>query len=107
MSNFYLDPNVFTSKGGLSTRRIFSSAECRYLSFEARSIVYGLLDSQSVSPDVTENAVQQAVALGSLNDEEVDAQTFEALFDAVALNSSFNIPVWYVPMGAPYATWIC
>ena len=70
-------------------------------------MAYGLLGSQSIPPDVTENAVQQAVALGSLSGEEVDVQTFEALFHPVALNPSFQIPVWFVSTIAPSGTWIC
>jgi len=70
-------------------------------------MVYGLLDSQSVPPDVTESAVQQAVALGSLSGEEVDAQTFEALFHAVSLDPSFKIPFWFVSTFDPSDTWIC
>ena len=70
-------------------------------------MVYGLLDSQSVPPDVTESAVQQAVALGSLSGEEVDAQTFEALFHAVTLNPSFKIPLWFISTAASSGTWVC
>ena len=74
---------------------------------ETRSMVYGLLDSQSVPADVTESAVHQAVALGSFSGEEVDAQTFEALFHAVALNPSFKIPFWFVSTVVPSGTFIC
>ena len=91
----------------LSIRRIFNEPERRYLSLEARSMVYGLLGSQSVPPDVTESAVQQAVILGSFSGEEIDAQTFEALFHAVALNPSFKIPFWFFSAEVPSDTWIC
>jgi hypothetical protein len=107
LDKFYLNPNVSASEHELSARRIFNEPERRYLSLEARSMAYGLLDSQSVPPDVTESAVQQAVALGSLSGEEVDAQTFEALFHAVSLNPSFKLPVWFVSMAAPSDTWVC
>ena len=107
MDKIYLNPNDSTSKRELSVRRIFNGPERRYLSLETRSMVYGLLDSQSVSPDVTESAVQQAVALGSLSGEEVDAETFEALFHAVVLNPSFKIPLWFISTAAPSRAWIC
>jgi hypothetical protein len=90
-----------------STRRIFSGAERRYLSLEARSMAYGLLDSQSVPPGVTESAVQQAVALGSISGAEIDAQTFEALFHAIALNPSFKIPFWFASAVVPSNAWVC
>ena len=107
MDKLYLAPNVSASKRELNIRRIFNEPERRYLSLETRSMVYGLLGSQSVPPDITESAVQQAVALGSLSGEEVDAQTFEALFHAVTLNPSFKIPFWFIPTFAPSDTWIC
>ena len=107
MDNFYLKANASALEHQKSVRRIFNEPECRYLSLEARSMVYGLLDSQSVPPAVTESAVQQAVALGSMSGEEVDVQTFEALFHAVALNPSFQIPFWFISTTAPSGTWIC
>jgi hypothetical protein len=107
LDKFYLNHNVSASEHELSARRIFNEPERRYLSLEARSMAYGLLDSQSVPPDVTESAVQQAVALGSLSGEEIDAQTFKALFHALALNPSFKIPIWFVSTIAPSGMWIC
>ena len=107
MDKFHLNPNASASERELSARRIFNWRERRYLSLETRLMVYGLLDSLSVSPDVTESAVQQAVTLGSLSGEEVDAQTFEALFYAVTLNPSFKIPCWFVFTAALSHTWIC
>ena len=107
MDKFYLNRNASASACELSIRRIFNGAERRYLSLEARSMVYGLLDSQSVSRDVTESAVQQAISLGSLSGEEVDVQTFEALFHALTLNPSFKIPFWFVSTAAPSDAWIC
>jgi hypothetical protein len=55
-------------------------------------MVYSLLNSGNVPLNVTENTIQQAVALGTLNEVPVDAQTFEALLAAVTLNPSFRIP---------------
>ncbi|MCL2010953.1 MAG: hypothetical protein FWG71_10490 [Synergistaceae bacterium] len=107
MDKFYLNPNASASEREFSTRRIFNEPERRYLSLETRSMVCGLLDSQSVPHDVTENAVQQAVALGTLSGEEVNAQTFEALFHAIALNPSYKIPLWFISTVAPSDTWIC
>ena len=107
MDKFYLKANASALEHQKSVRRIFSGPECRYLSLEARSMAYGLLDSQSVPPAVTESAVQQAVALGSMSGEEVDAQTFEALFHAVTLNPSFQLPFWFISTTAPSDTWIC
>ena len=96
MDKIYLSPNALLSKTcdpaserEISIRRIFNGAERRYLSLEALSMAYGLLGSRSVPHDVTESAVQQAVNLGSISGEEVDAQTFEVLFHAVSLNPSF------------------
>jgi len=107
LDNFYLNPNVLAPEREKSIRRIFNEPERRYLSMEARSMVYGLLGSQSVPLNVTESAVQQAVILGSFSGEEVDAQTFEALFHAVALNPSFKIPFWFISTVAPSDTWVC
>ena len=107
MDKFYLKANASGLEHEKSVRRIFNGPECRYLSLEARSMAYGLLDSLSVPSCVTESAVQQAVALGSMNGEEVDAQTFEALFHAVALNPSFQLPFWFISTTAPSGTWIC
>ena len=107
MDKFYLSTNISVPEHEFSARRIFNEPERRYLSLEARSMAYGLLDSQSVPPDVTESAVQQAVALGSLSGEEIDAQTFEALFHALALNPSFQIPIWFTSAIAPSGMWVC
>ena len=107
MDKIYLNPNALASERELSIRRVFSGAERRYLSLEVRSMVCGLLDSTSVPHDLTENAVQQAVNLGSMNGEEVDAQTFEALFHAITLNPSFKIPFWFASAVAPNRMWIC
>ena len=47
--------------GKVSVRRVFHHMECRYLSQEARSMASCLMDSQSVPPEVTERAIQQAL----------------------------------------------
>jgi len=107
LDKFCLNSNISAPERELSTRRIFNGQERRYLSLETRSMVYGLLGSQSISPDVTESAVQQAVALGTFSGEEVDPQTFEALLHAVALNPSFKIPYWFISTDASSDTWIC
>lgn len=107
LDKIYLNPNALASERGLSSRRVFNGAERRYLSLEVQSMVCGLLDSKSVPHDLTENAVQQAVNLGSMHEEEVDVRTFEALFHAVALNPSLQVPFWFVPSAVPYRTWIC
>ena len=107
MDKYCMNSNVSASESKLSTRRIFNGQERRYLSLETRSMVYGLLGSQSISPDVTESAVQQAVALGTFSGEEVDTQTFEALLHAVSLNPSFKIPYWFISTDTSSDTWIC
>jgi hypothetical protein len=107
LDKFYLNPNGSASECELSTRRIFNGSERRYLSLEARSMAYALLGSPSIPPDLTESALEQAVALGSLSGEEVDAQTFEALFHAITLNPSFKIPVWVISANAPSGAWVC
>ena len=107
MDNFYLNSNVLESEREFSIRRIFNEPERRYLSLEARLMVYGLLGSRSVPLDVTESAVQQAVILGSSSGEEIDGETFEALFHAVALNPSFKVPFWSISTTVPSDTWIC
>ena len=107
MNKFYLTPDTSAPEHVFSTRRIFNGVERRYLSLETRLMVYGLLDSKSVPSDVTESAVEQAVTLGSISGEEVDARTFEALFHAVALNPSFKIPLWFVSTVASYGVCVC
>lgn len=107
MDKIYLNPNASASEREFSARRIFNGLERRYLSLETQSMVYGLLDSKLIPSDVTENAVQQAVTLGSFSDEEIDATTFEALFYAVALNPSFKIPFSFVSTVVPHRTWVC
>ncbi|MDR1377918.1 MAG: hypothetical protein LBJ36_02555 [Synergistaceae bacterium] len=92
---------------GFSARRIFHRLERQYLSWEAQSMAYCLLDSQFVPLKVTENAIQQAVALGSISGAAVDLQTFEALFHAVALNPSFSIPFAFASYPTPFGSWIC
>ena len=107
MDKIYMNHNISASEREVSIRRIFNGPERRYLSLEAQSMVYGLLDSISVPHDVTERAVQQAVALGSISGQKIDAMTFEALFHAVTLNPSFKIPFWIVSTVSPSRTWIC
>ena len=107
LDKFYLNHNGPEPEREAGARRIFNEPERRYLSLEARSMAYGLLNSQSVPRGVTESAVQQAVALGSFSGEEVDVQTFEALFHAVELNPSFKIPVWFISTDVPSGAWIC
>ncbi len=91
----------------LSTRRIFHKLERQYLSLEAQSVACSLLDAQSVPPDVTENAIQQAVVLGSMSGTAIDAQTFEALLEAVSLNPSFRIPFSVATPLTPFNSWVC
>jgi hypothetical protein len=91
----------------LSTRRIFHGLERQYLSVEAQSMASCLLDSQSVPPDVTENVIQQAVALGTMSDSKIDIQTFEALFQAVTLNPLFKIPFSSAASLLPFNPWVC
>jgi len=107
LDNICPNPNALASERELSTRRVFNGFERRYLSLEVRSMVCGLLDSKSIPHDLTENAVQQAVNLGSINGEGIDVRTFEALFHAVSLNPSFKVPFWFISTVAQNRTWIC
>lgn len=66
-----------------------------------------LLNSQSVPMTVTENAIQQAVMLGSINGAPVDVQTFEVLFHAVTLNPSFKIPFSVTSFLTSFNFWVC
>jgi hypothetical protein len=91
----------------LSTRRIFHGLERRYLSVEAQSMAFCLLNSQSVPPDITENAIQQAVVLGTMSDSKVDIQTFEALFNVVTLNPMYKIPFSAAASLLPFDPWVC
>ncbi|MDR2136920.1 MAG: hypothetical protein LBO68_01410 [Synergistaceae bacterium] len=70
-------------------------------------MAYCLLNSQSVSSNVTENAIQQAVALGTISGAAVDLPTFEALFYAVALNPSFAIPFSFASCLVPCDSRVC
>ena len=70
-------------------------------------MAYCLLGSQFVSQDVTENAIQQAVTLGALSGASIDAQTFEALFHAAALNPSFRLPFAPPLSMTPFSPWVC
>jgi hypothetical protein len=90
-----------------SVRRILHRMERQYLSWEAQSMAYCLLNSQCVPLKVTENTIQQAVALGSVSGAAVDLQTFEALFHAVALNPSFSIPFAFGSCSTPFGSWVC
>ena len=99
--------NALASDHELSARRVFDRTEHRYLSLEVRSMVCNLLDSKSIPLELTENVVQQAVNLGYINEEEVDIQTFEALFHAVTLDPSFQIPFWFESAPASHRTWLC
>ena len=93
--------------GKVSVRRVFHHMECRYLSQEARSMASCLLDSQSVPPEVTERAIQQALVLGVMSGTAIDVSTFESLFDAVVLDPKFKIP-FVVPVSLPPSgAWVC
>ena len=93
--------------GKASVKRVFHHMECRYLSQEARSMASCLLDSQSVPPEVTERAIQQALVLGVMSGTAIDASTFESLFDAVVLDPKFRIP-FVVPVSLPPSgAWVC
>ena len=70
-------------------------------------MAYCLLNSQSVPSQVTENAIQQAVALGTMGGAAVDLQTFEALFYAVTLNPSFSIPFAFASCLTPFDSRVC
>ena len=89
------------------TRRIFHRLERQYLSWEAQSMAYCLLNSQSVPIDVTENAIQQAVMLGSMSGSAIDIQTFEVLFHVVTLNPSFKIPFAVTLFLTSFNSWVC
>ncbi|MDR3265458.1 MAG: hypothetical protein LBT15_05540 [Synergistaceae bacterium] len=89
------------------TRRILHRLERRYLSPEAQALAYCLLSFGSVPAEVTENAMQQAVALGSVSDAVVDAPTFEALLEAVTLNPLFRIPFSETTCMPPFDYWLC
>jgi hypothetical protein len=94
-------------RGNFSMRRIFNRVERQYLSQEAQAMAYCLLDSQSVRIDITENTIQQAVTLGTLSGVEVDVQTFEVLFHAVALNPEFKLPFAFTISTMPFSSWVC
>lgn len=70
-------------------------------------MAYCLLNSQSVPMDVTENAIQQAVMLGSMSGSAIDVQTFEVLFHVVTLNPSFKIPFSVASFLTPFNSWVC
>jgi hypothetical protein len=70
-------------------------------------MAYCLLNSQYVPLDVTENAIQQAVMLGSVSGAAVDAQTFEVLFHVVTLNPSFKIPFSVSSFFTSFNSWVC
>ena len=105
--------NISSSAPSLSeqrdfgSRRVFNSVERRHLSTEAQSVAYCLMSSQTVSLDITEKAIQQAVVLGSMSGTAVDAATFEALFEAVALDPSFRIPFSATTSLNPSNVWVC
>jgi hypothetical protein len=106
LDKIYLPQAPIGEQAGFSARRILNGPERQFLSLEAQSMMYGLLNSLSVPPSVIESAVQQAVALGSMSGEKIDAQTFEALVHAVVLNPSFKIPYLFASP-VPRCTWIC
>lgn len=91
----------------VSAQRVFHSLECRYLSQEARSMAVCLMDSQSVPPEVTERAIQQALVLGVMSGSPIDASTFESLFEAVALDPSFKVPFAVSVSLPPSGNWVC
>ncbi|MDR3230654.1 MAG: hypothetical protein LBT65_04375 [Synergistaceae bacterium] len=93
--------------GNFGSRRILHQLERRYLSPEAQELAYCLLSSATVPSEVTENAMQQAVALGSVSDLIIDAQTFQALLEAVTLNPSFRIPFSVTTSLTPSSPWLC
>ena len=91
----------------ISAQRVFHSLECRYLSQEARSMASCLMDSQSVPPEVTEQAIQQALVLGVISGSTIDASTFESLFKTVALDPAFKIPFSALLSLPPSGKWVC
>lgn len=91
----------------VSAQRVFHSLECRYLSQEARSMASCLMDSQSVPPELTERAIQQALVLGVMSGSSIDVSTFESLFEAVVLDPAFTVP-FVVPVSLPPSgSWVC
>ena len=94
-------------RGKASVKRVFHHMECRYLSQEARSMASCLMDSQSVPPEVTEQAIQQALVLGVISGSTIDASTFESLFKTVALDPAFKIPFSALLSLPPSGKWVC
>ena len=66
-----------------------------------------LMDSKSVSPELTERAIQQALVLGILSESPIDASTFESLVRAVTLDPAFKIPFIMPVALPPSGVWIC
>jgi hypothetical protein len=93
--------------GDFGSRRILHQLERRYLSPEAQAVAYCLLSSRTVPLDVTENTIQQAVALGSMGEIAIDASTFEALLEAVTLNPAFRIPCSVTTNLISSNPWLC
>lgn len=94
-------------RSNLCSRRVFHKLERRYLSPEACSLACCLMDSHTVPHDVTENAIQQAVLLGTMSGTAIDVQTFEALLEAISLNPSFTIPFSGMTSLKPSCYWVC
>ncbi len=66
-----------------------------------------LMDSQSVPPEVTERAIQQALVLGVMSGSPIDVPTFESLFEAVALDPTYKVP-FAVSVSLPSSgSWVC
>ncbi len=89
------------------SRRILNNVERRYLSPEAQSVAYCLMNARTIPPDVTEKTILQAVVLGSLSGAAVDARTFEALLEVITLNPSFRIPFSVMTSLNSYGSWVC
>jgi hypothetical protein len=108
LDKFYVDvPVPGTKRSEFGTRRIFHRLERQYLSREARSMACCLLNARSVPTSVTENAIQQAVVLGTMSGSAVDVETFEVLFHAVTLNPSFKIPFPVTFFHTFFNSWVC
>ena len=105
--------NISSSNASLSeqkdfgSRRILNNVERRYLSPEAQSVAYCLMNARTIPLEVSEKVIQQAVVLGSLSGAAVDARTFEALLEAITLNPAFRIPFSATTSLNPYGSWVC
>ena len=109
MDNFHKksDPQPRARREKNGAQRVFHSLEQRFLCPETRSMACSLLDARSIPTDVTESAIHQALMMGYMSGDPVDAQTFEILFEAVALNPSFQISLKADPLSAHRGPWVC